>query len=929
MALDIQTGYSAEFKTFVEFAQKAHDDGFTSATAKATLSSRVFTVTNANASNVGWFSRTSGDEAANDVTRARFKAAVIEMFGGESKLPEAVKQAMIMDDYGKGRPLSTRRILSVRDAIEANADQLVVKRGGAQLKIEDSFQSPEVRAAALGMGFTEAELSKIARATRLYLQCEDAPRSEMEAMREVATLGTKANRLAFYGGRFLVNAENFKAGLKLLDSFKTWFDDVRAYGQADKGKLENADTPSKLNATTTLYGNEKNVKGLEALVFQDIATDPNFDLNKAGEAAFGFENNAVIRFCGRGGHKSMFGTVLNVPPERRRILFAAMDAFLPVAKTKDEALRMNHDPALGTIRDTRVFVSRVINHLAELSNLMDKGELTTKNIIKTCFPDIKKPGNYDLKALNVWLYDTITNTLEAQHLDDGADISIMNKMVDSGCTLEEAIKSYRDGTPLSVGAYHAGYSFDISAFPEGGLSQMKADLVRGTNYGRVDAEGRVHADDVLVPDAANHKTVKFPDGTVLACSGKDGEKTNPETVESKVRQLCGEAHALQANIVGYCLSQSANGPLNHALTQYGIHASEHGILNYTLSKDADTGAIAIRYSSPDLPVNFSWTCTVNTDGTCITTPMVVVDDMKPVVMTRDTALGLVNDSANLFGESANFDAETANTAANYLVKHGNGLPARKARILSNYIVNNLLRNDEGINEDSLEILVRDMKKWQLFGFEDKRLTALGRKVAQRQNDYLKVTADKADMYAAEDPNIFKQFVTDIPRGEFVINGTRFKPGSDPKKVIEAFTDAVRKPKSQKALSTLFNQGGFDDVQSLCTKSPSPVHGNPEKEEQLNEIKGGELFVSKDVNTDLTTLVSDGDMRYELEVDERGRNATITLTINKNLTANGQGDPNHFIGTAMITQRTTIDLTKETPLVTDVTFSQIFSPQPPV
>ena len=51
------------------------------------------------------------------------------------------------------------------------------------------------------------------------------------------------------------------------------------------------------------------------------------------------------------------------------------------------------------------------------------------------------------------------------------------------------------------------------------------------------------------------------------------------------------------------------------------------------------------------------------------------------------------------------------------------------------------------------------------------------------------------------------------------------------------------------------------------------------------------------------------------------------TINKNLTANGQGDPNHFIGTAMITQRSTIDLTKETPLVTDVTFSQIFSPQP--
>ena len=37
---DVKTGYSAAFRTFVEFAQKTHADGYDSANAKATLDGR-------------------------------------------------------------------------------------------------------------------------------------------------------------------------------------------------------------------------------------------------------------------------------------------------------------------------------------------------------------------------------------------------------------------------------------------------------------------------------------------------------------------------------------------------------------------------------------------------------------------------------------------------------------------------------------------------------------------------------------------------------------------------------------------------------------------------------------------------------------------------------------------------------------------------
>ena len=97
-----------------------------------------------------------------EATEGRIVVKSEELYGNVEENERATNERR-RDEVNES--LATRRILSVRDTIEANADQLVVKRDGAQPKIEDSFQSPEVKAAALGMGFTEAELSKIARAT--------------------------------------------------------------------------------------------------------------------------------------------------------------------------------------------------------------------------------------------------------------------------------------------------------------------------------------------------------------------------------------------------------------------------------------------------------------------------------------------------------------------------------------------------------------------------------------------------------------------------------------------------------------------------------------------------------------------------------------------------------------------------------------------
>ena len=62
----------------------------------------------------------------NNTTRALFFDAVKEMFGGESKIPENVRKAMRFDNFTNaetGKPLTARRILAVKVAIEAFAAQ--------------------------------------------------------------------------------------------------------------------------------------------------------------------------------------------------------------------------------------------------------------------------------------------------------------------------------------------------------------------------------------------------------------------------------------------------------------------------------------------------------------------------------------------------------------------------------------------------------------------------------------------------------------------------------------------------------------------------------------------------------------------------------------------------------------------------------------
>jgi len=139
-------------------------------------------------------------------------------------------------------------------------------------------------------------------------------------------------------------------------------------------------------------------------------------------------------------------------------------------------------------------------------------------------------------------------------------------------------------------------------------------------------------------------------------------------------------------------------------------------------------------------------------------------------------------------------------------------------------------------------------------------------------------------------------------------------------ILDTFLGAVSKPNARKVLSVLLNQLGNADLENIfaCIKTGVP------NTVDLYEIPGAELFVHKDTNDGTEPIVSGGALHkyYNLELSEDGNTATVTLGICKNISI--EGDAANKYGAATIVQRSTIDLTKDIPEITNVTFSQKFT-----
>lgn len=622
MTLDIN-GYNETFKAFVAFAQgrASGDDiargsfgengGLAGHEIQAGTTDRLR----------GWrnWRREGGEQDANNVTRTLFINAVIDMFGGRERIPESVKKALRSSDYGHGKPLTARRILLVKDAIDAN--------GTMRKKALSCFHAPELRQAALDRGYRETELVRLARAVNFYAAAVGC--SEEDALAVVAEPGTDANRLLRYGGRFLSNARNFADGLRLVNMFGTWYGDLLAAVEADKEASGGSrhpvhaagDSVTALNASWSSVLPEAHLS-VERFVFEHLSHDPNANLKATDpEEIFGAEHNPATSFVCQGFGKSAWNTLAQVPHEKRAVLYKSFGMLCILARNPQQARVGQGVRHFGTSLNG-IVLARLLKHIDRLSELEAQGRLDAETIAATCFPDVALQGPYKTKALFQALDHIVDQVTDGDDWTAGCRrVAIMQA---TGCTAEEAFQAYETGIEPPQVPYLSAVQTELGKLDsvENARDQLEGDLVRPFTYSPV-----AHPEQHLLEEKDCNFNVAFSDGERLATNSTEQGRANAKRVVEKVGALCGRVHPRQTANVMLLLSQAGISILRGGLAPRGIGSNEHSPVDFALEQDAATGDIAIRYSSPaGLPFAFAWSCTVSLNGTVSSTPFQFTDN---------------------------------------------------------------------------------------------------------------------------------------------------------------------------------------------------------------------------------------------------------------------------------------------------------------
>lgn len=584
MPTQVNTNYSANFKKFVDFANKAYAtkgentvarfEGMPRGDYKGTFAS---------------FWRTSDMKTANDQVRDLFRKTIADMFGGERNIPDIVRDNMKLEDFNKGKPLTARRINLVRIAIDT--------LGGGK------FTDPASISKATSMGYVASEIPKLARVANIYQQatgCTDA-----EAETAALDPSSKARRLYDYGGRFTQNVDGFKKSLALMDKFAGWYDDLAGDREA---KLR--DTPTKRNVNFVACSDKAKI-GVEKFVFEELSVNGNIPLDAQNpEDIFGMEKNPAMQFVGRGYATSLSNSLAQMQPEKRKLIYAVFNALDPLPDAASGGKRDKVDYCL-------LVASRVMKNYDAVAALQKSGKLDRANLVPILYPDVEASPD----SSNSELSSAIRRRLATNPMTMG---QIMFLAENSGATFDEAEAAIASGTRLENApgiSSFTGKLEEMDGTARGGRNTMILDLNRASPPVYTENEEPVITEE-------NIKFVfHLPNGETLEAI--NGSESDPEvvnaskTIADKVAELCGNIHPKQLSNVYYALSQSAlSVNLNGGFLAHGISSNEHMAVTFSLSRNDETGDVTIKYSEPkDFPLKFSWTTTIDVDGNSVTTPM--------------------------------------------------------------------------------------------------------------------------------------------------------------------------------------------------------------------------------------------------------------------------------------------------------------------
>lgn len=573
--MGITIDQTIQFNRFLEFAQRSMGTGNEKAVARtgdmvagAGGALTVRSIKAATTDKAFALFRSGEDKADNNATRELFKKVIADLFGGESLIPESVRDAMLMKDYGAGKPLTARRIMAVKTAIDAYYAYGSVDFFAKQTNVDHARR----------LGYTAVELPKLNRALNLFMEGNPGVTQD-QALLEVMTPGRPANRLMRYGGRFMEDAKSFAQGLKLIGDFAVWHEDLK-----EQVRSGNRTSLTAVNQRGAIIGT---ARGLETFVFEELASNRNINLYGKPEEVFGMKNNPATCFFGRELHSSNSFTFLQMPQEKRALFFRCSQLLLPLQDTHS---------GKGAIRSGVFTTVRLLRHFDELERLQAHGQLTQKKLLETCFGDIRPIStsnpddsfNQYFNTLQPKLYDYIEKQTGKPLIDptnrQGQSLfaTLGSFIHDNGLTFEEACGYYERGEIPPKSNLQVPFSCDLQGIvdPEAGLKALDKDFHRPDGYSRTD-------DPQQVSLLRNPRfTVNLPGGQpmeFLPTAEKDPvHQTKMQQLYDQLETLCGKAHPRQLNALLFSMGQGALSQLRSGFPSLGISSSEHSAVTFTL-----------------------------------------------------------------------------------------------------------------------------------------------------------------------------------------------------------------------------------------------------------------------------------------------------------------------------------------------------------
>ena len=209
---------SYQFSKFVEFAEERVKAGKESAIARTgevrigagtPLEERAIYSTDKTDFVGMTLLRTKDAKAANDEVRELFRKSIAEMFGGEGNIPDSVKDAMLLKDYGCGKPLTARRILEVSKAIDALGRENIFH------PYQDGKIISRLENLAFENGYKRTDFGKLNMAANFLMK--SLGMDSVTALGAVVAKGSPANRAMNAGAPYMKDERSFMLGYDIFN----------------------------------------------------------------------------------------------------------------------------------------------------------------------------------------------------------------------------------------------------------------------------------------------------------------------------------------------------------------------------------------------------------------------------------------------------------------------------------------------------------------------------------------------------------------------------------------------------------------------------------------------------------------------------------------------------------------------------------------